>query len=48
MVDLKAFDPATHRALTGADNSLVLASIVRLARLGRLYEVRLLLVQNGN
>jgi pyruvate-formate lyase-activating enzyme len=48
MVDLKAFDPDQHRALTGASNDAVLASIRRLAAAGRLYEVRLLLVPGVN
>lgn len=48
MVDLKALDPATHRALTGHDNERVLASIQDLAARQRLTEVRLLVVPGVN
>jgi pyruvate-formate lyase-activating enzyme len=48
MIDLKALDPDVHHYLTGADNDRVLASIVQLADLDRLYEVRLLLVPGIN
>lgn len=48
MVDLKALDPALHRALTGRPNDRVLASIERLAAIGRLHEVRLLLIPGVN
>ena len=44
MLDLKAFDPAMHRYLTGSDNAPVLDSIRDIAATGKLYEVRLLLV----
>ena len=48
MVDLKCFDPDVHRALTGQANDRVLASIRHLHGIGRLYEVRLLLVAGLN
>jgi pyruvate formate lyase activating enzyme len=48
MIDLKALDPATHAALTGADNKAVLESIRYLAEWQRLYEVRLLMVPGRN
>ena len=48
MVDLKALDPDLHVELTGAANDAVLASIRHLAVLGKLYEVRLLLVPGIN
>ena len=48
MVDLKALDPRLHVRLTGHDNDRVLDSIRLLAGVGRLYEVRLLLVPEVN
>jgi len=48
MVDLKALDDDLHRQLTGQSNELVLASIRHLARLGLLYETRLLLMPEVN
>jgi len=48
MIDLKALDAATHRALTGHDNAAVLDSIEYLAAAGALYEVRLLIVPGYN
>jgi pyruvate formate lyase activating enzyme len=48
MVDLKAFDQDVHVALTGTTNDDVLSSIRHLARNGKLYEVRLLLVPGVN
>jgi pyruvate formate lyase activating enzyme len=48
MVDLKAFDPDVHELLTGSANGEVLTSIRHLAALGKLYEVRLLLVPGVN
>jgi pyruvate-formate lyase-activating enzyme len=48
MVDLKAIDPDVHAFLTGHPNDHVLASIEHLARLGKLHEVRLLLVPAVN
>jgi len=48
MIDLKCLDPQIHRALTGHSNDRVLASIRRLHDLGRLYEVRLLVIDGLN
>ena len=48
MIDLKALDPDTHVAMTGADNRPVLDSIRYLAEWQRLYEVRLLMVPGRN
>lgn len=48
MVDLKALDPEVHRTLTGSTNGRVLRSIVDLAALGRLEEIRMLVVPGVN
>jgi pyruvate-formate lyase-activating enzyme len=48
MIDLKAIDPEVHRLLTGHGNERVLASIRQLDVLGRLAEVRLLLIPGVN
>ena len=48
MLDLKALDDATHFALTGSSNSIVLDSIKYLDSISKLYEVRLLLVPGHN
>lgn len=48
MIDLKALDPDTHIAMTGADNRPVLDTIRHLAEWQRLYEVRLLMVPGRN
>lgn len=48
MVDLKCLDDALHRRLTGSGNAAVLATIEDLARRGKLYEVRLLMVAGVN
>ena len=48
MIDLKAIDPDVHRVLTGRSNERVLASLRRLTVLGRLTEVRLLVVPGAN
>jgi len=48
MIDLKAFDPETHVALTGKPNNLVLDTIRYLAEWDRLYEVRLLMIPGKN
>ena len=48
MIDLKALDPDAHRLLTGRSNARVLAAIRRLATLGTLAEVRLLIVPDVN
>lgn len=45
MIDLKAVSPDVHRRITGVDNSAVLASIRLLYELGRLHEVRLLVIE---
>ena len=49
MIDLKAFDDAAHRSLTGgASNAAVKRSIERLAARGLLHEVRLLILPGRN
>jgi YjjW family glycine radical enzyme activase len=48
MIDLKALDPKTHLRLTGCENDAVLESIRYLAKVGKLYEVRLLIVPGYN
>ncbi|HEX2705884.1 MAG TPA: hypothetical protein VHM65_09000, partial [Candidatus Lustribacter sp.] len=48
MVDLKCLDPQIHLQLTGQPNERVLASIRHLHDLGRLYEVRLLILPGLN
>lgn len=48
MVDLKSFDPVQHLTLTHHDLEPVLASIRHLAAIGRLHEVRLLVVPGVN
>lgn len=48
MVDLKVLDNVAHVALTGQENGAVLDSIRFLASVGKLYEVRLLLVPDQN
>lgn len=44
LLDIKAFDPATHRTLTGADNTRVLSSARLLHAAGKLAELRFLVV----
>ncbi|MBW6507790.1 MAG: YjjW family glycine radical enzyme activase [Rhodobacteraceae bacterium] len=44
MLDIKAFDPATHAALTGRDNAKSLASARIAQAAGKLYELRFLMV----
>ena len=44
LLDVKAFDPDTHRTLTGADNARVLASARLLHAAGKLAELRFLVV----
>ena len=44
MLDVKCFDPAAHRALTGADNALVRKNLSFLASVGKLEEVRTVVV----
>ena len=48
MLDLKALDNESHFALTGSTNAAVLESIKFLDSIGKLYEVRLLLVPGRN
>ena len=48
MIDLKCLDPVIHQQMTGQPNDEVLASIRQLQAMGRLYEVRLLLVAGVN
>lgn len=48
MIDLKALDPDVHVALAGRPNERVLASLRQLNELGRLVEVRLLIVPGVN
>ena len=48
MVDLKALDEIVHIQLTGASNGPVLESIQHLASIGRLSEVRLLIMPGYN
>ena len=48
MIDLKCLDDTIHRSMTGQPNDEVLASIRRLHALGKLYEVRLLLIAGVN
>lgn len=48
MIDLKAIDQDVHRVLTGKANDQVLASIRHLSAMGRLEEVRLLIVPGYN
>lgn len=48
MVDLKAFSDTLHIELTGKSNVAVLQSIRYLARAGKLYETRLMLVPGVN
>jgi pyruvate formate lyase activating enzyme len=45
MIDLKAMTPETHHRITGQDNAAVLSSIRFLHRVGRLHEVRLLVIE---
>jgi pyruvate formate lyase activating enzyme len=44
MLDIKAFDPARHRKLTGQDNTRAIASARLLAAAGKLHELRFLIV----
>ncbi len=44
LLDIKAFDPARHRQLTGQDNARVLSSARLLAQAGKLHELRFLVV----
>lgn len=44
MIDLKAFNSAEHKMLTGVDNSIVLENINYMAKLNKLYEIRTVIV----
>ncbi len=44
MLDIKSFDEEEHRRLTGMSNDLVLKNAEYLARLGKLYEIRTVIV----
>ncbi|MEN8042163.1 MAG: radical SAM protein, partial [Actinomycetota bacterium] len=48
MVDLKAFDSDTHQRMTTRGNDRVLSSIKYLADIGKLHEVRLMIVPGEN
>lgn len=48
MIDLKCLDPQLHRAMTGQPNDQVLETIRYLDAVGKLYEVRLLLIPGVN
>ncbi len=48
MLDLKVLDDALHHELTGGSNKSVLDSISYLNKIGKLFEVRLLLVPGIN
>jgi len=48
MIDLKCLDPEIHRVMTGKPNDQVLESIRFLDALGKLFEVRLLLIPGLN
>lgn len=48
MIDLKCLDPDIHREMTGQPNDRVLASIRHLHGIGRLHEVRLLMLAGVN
>jgi pyruvate formate lyase activating enzyme len=45
MIDVKAVDPEVHRRITTRGNAPVLASVRQLHRLGKLHEVRLLVIE---
>lgn len=44
MVDVKAFDPIEHKKLTGMDNEIVLKNVEFLGHIGKLYEIRTVIV----
>ncbi len=48
MLDIKAMDPTLHKALTGRDNSKVLASARHLAQQDKLRELRFLVIVDRN
>lgn len=45
MLDIKAFEEADHRRVTGASNAQVLKNAVYLAEVGKLYEIRTVVVK---
>lgn len=47
MLDLKASDPLSHKELTGQDNAVVLENAKYLASIGKLYEVRTVMVDKA-
>lgn len=44
MVDVKAYDPLEHKKLTGKDNAIVLKNVEFLGSIGKLYEIRTVIV----
>lgn len=44
MLDIKAFDESEHIKVTGASNEMVLKNAIYLAKIGKLYEVRAVIV----
>ena len=48
MIDLKCIDPEIHQRMTGRTNAAVLESIELLGYMGKLYEVRLLILPGVN
>jgi pyruvate formate lyase activating enzyme len=44
MIDVKAVSPALHRHITGVGNAAVLATVRQLYELGKLHEIRLLVL----
>lgn len=44
MVDVKAYDPVEHMQLTGMDNEIVQKNVKYLGKLGKLYEIRTVIV----
>ena len=44
MLDIKAFDKSQHYKVTAADNDMVLKNAVYLAEIGKLFEVRTVIV----
>lgn len=44
MVDVKAYDPIEHKMLNGIDNEIILNNVEFLGKLGKLYEIRTVIV----
>jgi YjjW family glycine radical enzyme activase len=44
MVDVKSFDPTEHKKLTSMDNVIVLKNVEFLGKIGKLYEIRTVIV----